>query len=494
MNFSDAMTNEMKHGKTWNGADCLVTTSNKCLDFFGRIGSMRASSINEKLDLFDAAYREDANSAMKLLFYTRDIRGGYGERDAFNEIFAHLAQTHRESVIKNIPNVIEYGRAKDLYSLIDTPAENAMWDFMREQFEQDKANLAKGKPISLLAKWIASPNASSKKTEQLGKLTAKKLGYDFKHMSEYRKVLSAMRKAIDAPEAKMSTNRWDEINYETVPSKCNIQNRKAFLRHDGDRYNEFISQVQSGEKKMQMSTANPCDIMQKVVRGDNSREINTMWDSLPVVETKALCVIDTSGSMMGGWGCAGSVAPITVATALGIYFAQYNSGEFKDKFFTFSSSPKLVEITGDTLGQKYEQIRRRSDWGGSTNLEAVFDKILSMGKQYHIAQEDMPEAICIISDMQVNCVSGCNSNGFMTFTDVMKERYERAGYRLPHVIFWNVNATNATFHASKSDNAVSLVSGYSPNIMKQVMDNIGKTPMDVMNEILASERYKNIEA
>lgn len=493
MNFSDAMTVEMTHGKTWNGADCLTSTSNKCLDFFGRIGAMRNASVDEKLDLFDAAYREDANAAMKLLFYTRDIRGGYGERDAFNEIFAHLTKTHKESAIKNIPNILEYGRAKDLYSLIGTPAESAMWAFVKEQFEADKANLAQDKSVSLLAKWLATPNASSPRTAELGKLTARKLGYGFKNMAEYRKTLVALRNAIDTPEAKMSTNRWGEINYETVPSKCNIQNRKAFLRHDEERYTNFISQVQSGEKEMKMTTANPCDIMQKVVKGDNSVEINTMWKSLPKLTTKALAVVDTSGSMTWSWGNKHGVLPITVASALGIYFAQNNVGQFKDKFFTFSDRPSLVELRGETLGQMYQQIMR-TDWGGSTNLEAVFEKILEMGIRYNIAQEDMPEAICIISDMQINCcVRGCRE-GFMTFTETMKRRYESAGYRLPHVIYWNVNAMNPTFHAAKSENGVSLVSGYSPNIMKQVMDNIGKTPMDLMNEILTSDRYRNITA
>lgn len=493
MRFSDAMTTEMNMGKTWNGADCYTSTSNKCLDFFGRIGAMRNADVNAKLDLFDAAYNEDADSAMKLLFYTRDIRGGYGERDAFNEIFAHLARTHKDSVIKNIPNILEYGRAKDLYGLIGTPAENAMWTFVKEQFEEDKANLAKGKSVSLLAKWLATPNASSEKTAELGKLTAKKLGYNFKNMAEYRKTLVALRNAIDTPEAKMSTNKWDEINYETVPSKCNIQNRKAFLRHDCERYLEFISQVQSGQKTMKMSTANPCDILQKVVKGDNSVEVNTMWNSLPTIPTKALAVVDTSGSMTCRYNFNLTMTPMTVAAALGIYFAQNNVGQFKNKFFTFSNRPSLVELQGDTLEQMYYQILR-TDWGNSTNLEAVFDKILDMGIRYNIAQEDMPEAICVISDMQINCVNGCSSDGFMSFTTEMKNRYERAGYILPHVIFWNVNATNPTFHAAKSENAVSLVSGYSPNVMKQVMDNIGKTPLDVMNEVLTSDRYKNITA
>lgn len=490
MNFSDAMKNELTRGKTWNGAECLTSTSNACLDFFGRIGAMRQATVSDKLDLFDAAYREDADSAMKLLFYTRDIRGGYGERDAFNEIFAHLAVTHKDSVIKNIPNVLEYGRAKDLYSLIGTPAEDAMWAFVREQFELDRVNLFRGKSVSLLAKWLATPNASSPKTARLGVLTARKLGFDYKNLAEYRKILVALRNAIDIPEAKMSTNRWGEIDYETVPSKCNIQNREAFKRHDGARYGAFISKVQTGEVKMNMAAANPCDIMQKVVNGDNGVEINTMWKSLPKIETKTLAVVDTSGSMT--WSSIhGGMMPMTIAAALGIYFAQNNVGQFKNKFFTFSTRPSLIELQGDTLGQMYRQMLK-ADWGGSTNLEAVFNKILEMGIKYHIAQEDMPESICVISDMQINDYG--YQNGNLTFTDVMKRKYEQAGYKLPHVIYWNVNAVNPTFHAAKSDSGVSLVSGYSPNIMKQVMDNIGKTPLDLMNDILTSDRYKNITA
>jgi len=490
MNFSDAFNIELTHGKTWNGADCLTSTSNRCLDFLGRVGALRGASAYAKCDLFDEAYKEDKDSAMKLLFYARDIRGGLGERDAFNQIFAHLAETHTDSVVKNIPNVLEFGRAKDLYSLIGTPAENAMWDFIACQYRRDLHNLAEGKPVSLLSKWLATPNASSKKTAELGKLTAKKLGYSFKTMSVYRKALVALRKAIDTPEAKMSTNRWGEIDYETVPSKCNVQNREAFKRHDGERYTAYISKVKTGDAKMNMATANPCDIMQKVVKGDNSVEINTMWAQLPKVTTRALAVVDTSGSMT--WG-RGGMSPLTVAISLGIYFAQNNVGEFKDKFFTFSSTPTLKEIKGETLGQMYEDVHR-SEWGNSTNLKAVFDRILEIGVKYHIDPDEMPEAICVISDMQVDCVRGCDSDGFMTFTDVVRGEYERAGYRLPHVIYWNVNAVNPTYHASMSDSCVSLVSGYSPNIMKQVMDNLGKTPLDVMNEILASDRYKDITA
>ncbi len=491
MNFADAMNMEMSHTKTDNGADALALTGSRMLDFFGRIGSMRGGDKMEKLDLFDAAYNENPDGAMKLLFFARDIRGGYGERDSFNEIFAHLAATHRESAEKNIANVMEFGRASDLYSLIDTPVEDAMWAFMKSQFEADVKALAIGEPVSLLAKWIATPNSSSKKTSALGKKTAKMLGYDYKHMAQYRKTLSALRDAIDIPEKKMSAQLWDQIDYEQVPSKCMLQHRKAFARHDEARYGQYIDSVSNGTAKMNMGTANPCDIMQKVYKGAYTPELDTMWAALPTIcEHNALVVADTSSSMT--WDTnMGSVLPIIVATSLAIYFAERNNGCFKNKYITFSARPQLVEITGSTLKQKYAQMMR-GYVGGNTNLEAVFEMILDMGVKYHIAPSDMPESILVVSDMQIDRAT--YGGEFMTFTDNMKKRFEAAGYALPHVVYWNVNAAKATFHAGMSDDAVSLVSGYSPNVMKQVMDNIGKTPYDLMMSVVESDRYKCIMA
>lgn len=494
MNFADAMNTEMSRTKTANGEDALSTTGSGCLDFFGRIGAMRDGDKLEKLDLFDAAYKESPDNAMKLLFYARDIREGYGERDVFNEIMAHLAMTHPGSVEKNIRYIMEYGRGKDLYALIGTPAEKAMWAFMKQQFEKDVEHLKNKKPVSLLAKWLATPNSASKKTAALGRKTARHLGYDFKNMEEYRKLLSALRRAIDIPEAKMSAGSWSTIDYTTVPSKCMIQNRNAFKRHDNDRFTKFMQHVAEGTASVHMDTANPCDIMEKVVCGDNSPEINAMWNSLPTVcEHNALVVADTSGSM--SWS-GQNITPFTVAAALAIYFAERNVGCFKNKYFTFSDRSEMIEIHGETLLQKYEQIKRNDNWGSSTNLEAVFSQILSMGKKYGISPEDMPKSIVVISDMQINphTADGIGNDGFMTFTDVMKHRFKDAGYELPHVVYWNVNAAKSTFHAGMSDSAISLVSGYSPNVMKQVMNNIGKTPMDLMMDIVHSDRYKDIVA
>ena len=485
---------EAKWTETWNGCDTLNTTDSACLDMFGRAGAMRASSITDKEILFSKAFAEDKDIAVKLLFYTRDVRGGYGERDTFNQMFAHLASINTESVEKNLWAVLEFGRAKDLYALIGTPAENAMWAFMKNQFEIDLANMAEGKSISLLAKWIATPDSKVEKTKELGKLTAKKLGYDFKHMSEYKKKLRALRKYLDLPEAKMCAGKWDEIEYSKCASKFLLKNRKAFAKNDADRWAEFNKKVDSGEETMHMGTTTPCDIIYEV-RHNYTRDLETMWKSLPdVCKGNAMIMCDTSGSMTGSYRCKSKLEPIDVAFGLAMYFAQRNKGNLKDMMMNFSDRPMFIELNAATLMDNYKIAMNAPVNYSSTNLEGAFDLLLKTCIKGNITQEDMPQAIVIVSDMQINCVDGVDRDNNMTFYDVMKKRYNEAGYELPQVVFWNVNAENATFHASKSARGVSMVSGFSPNVFKQVMENIGTTPYELMMAVVNSERYKDIVA
>jgi hypothetical protein len=490
MGFGKVIDEETKWTETWNGAAALRKSGSKCVDFFGRAGAMRQAETIEKLNLFDEAWNEDADIALKLLFYARDVRGGYGERDTFNEIFAHLADLHPDTVEKNLWAVLEFGRAKDLYSLIGTRAEDAMWQFMKQQFELDIDNYDAGKSISLLAKWIATPDSKSENTKNLGKLTAKKLGYSYKTMSLYKKKLRALRKYLDLPEAKMCAGKWDEIEYSKCASKFMLTHRAAFKRHDADRYEEYIKSVEKGEANMNMGTTTPCDIMEKVMTGNYTNDLEAMWKSLPDMNNgNALVVCDTSGSM--GWSnCGAGLKPIVVAVALTIYLAERNKGDLKNKFMTFSDSPSFVEIEGNTLKQKAESVKR-GDWMNSTNLEAAFELVLDKAVEYKLAADEMPEAIVVISDMQINCVSGVGDSRVL-FYDEMSRRFEEKGYKIPAVIFWNVNARNATFHATHDSKGVSMVSGYSPNVFKQVLENIGTTPYELMMAVVSSERYKDI--
>ena len=487
--LADALQTECAWGKTWNGADALTTTFDACLDLFGRAGAMRQSSVKDKQELFRKAFEEENDAAVKLLFYIRDIRGGYGERDTFNDMLVWLADNHPESVAKNLWAVLEYGRAKDLYSLIGTKAEADMWNFMKEQFNLDMKNMNNGKSVSLLAKWIATPDASSVKTAALGKKTAKHLGYDFKTMREYKKNLRALRKYLDIPEAKMCAGKWADIEYSKLASQCLIKHRSAFVRHDRERYVDFIDKASNGEVNMNTASMTPCDII-KQVETNYTPDLDVMWQNLEdICKGNALVICDTSGSMYGGHN---SMKPIHVAIALSMYFAERNKGPIKDTFMTFSSHPQIVKIEGKNLREKYCNMDS-SDWGYDTNLEAAFNKLLDICSDYKVPQKDMPDALVIVSDMQINCVHGI-SNNRITFYDEMKARYEAKGYKIPHVVFWNVNAANATFHASANDAGVSLVSGYSPSVFKAVMDNIGTNPLELMLSIINSDRYKEVRA
>ena len=488
----DAIDEELKWGKTWNGEDTLITTGSKNLDLFGRAGSMRASEIEEKTEIFDEAYDEDANIAMKLLFYIRDIRGGYGERDFFNQVINHVAINHPASVEKNIWAISEFGRAKDLYSLIGTPVEEAMWDYMKQKFNEDIEHMEQGKPISLLAKWLATPDSKSTNTKNLGKLTAKKLGYDFKHMSEYKKKLRKLRKYLDIPEIKMAANQWDQIDYSKVASRSMLTHKNAFKKHDGIRYEDYVTAVKSGEAEMHMDTNTPYDVILKAIK-DYSSDLEEMWKQLPdMVSKNALVMCDTSGSMTCRYGNKSAI-PMVVAFSLALYIADRNKGDLKNLFMTFSSSPNFVEFGKGTLKEKYKKFEQ-APWGGSTDLEAAFNTLLNIAINNKLTQEDMPEAIIIVSDMQINCVKGIDYDNRMTFYDKMSDLYKQHGYNMPAVTFWNVNAVSPAFHASHDTRGASLVSGYSVNILKQVLENIGTTPFELMMKVVNSERYKDVQA
>lgn len=491
--FAKAARKQASFGTTWNGADAYTSTMSKCLDLFGRSGAMRFASTEDKQDMFRKAYVENADAAMKLLFFTRDIRGGYGERDTFTDMLKWVADNHPESVEKNLWAVLEYGRGKDLYSLIGTKAEEAMWQFMKSQFELDLKNMNAGKSVSLLAKWIATPDASSSTTKALGKKTERMLGYNAKHERDYKKALKALRRYIDIPEAKMSTGRWSEIEYSKVASQCLIKHRNAFKLHDGERYDEFVSKASTGEVKMNTAAMTPCDII-RTVADNYTSDLDVMWKNLEdYVDGNVMVMADTSGSMT--CHSYNQMAPIDVAIALSIYFAERNKGDLKDLFMTFASRPRFVEISGANLFEKYNKIRHMS-LIDDTNLEAAFELMLRTCVNNNIPANEMPKALVVVSDMQINSmVTNRMVDGTrFAFHEAMKRRYQEAGYEMPHVIYWNVNAQNATFHASHDEAGASLVSGYSPAIFKTVMENIGKTPMDVMLEVLNSERYADVIA
>lgn len=485
MTFAEAARETTKWTETENGAIALNTTGDARLDFFGSVGSLREADPARIGGLFEEAYAQDPLFATKIVFYGRDIRfGGLGERRTFRILLEYMAKYHPETLSRNLDLIGVFGRYDDLYSLIGTPLEDAMWQTMKKQFEEDLKSLAEGKAVSLLAKWIKTADASSKATRKMGILTANKLGYS---VYEFKRKVRALRKHIGVVESLMSTGRWDEIEYPEVPSRAMMIYRKAFMKHDEDRFNEYVNRAVRGEEKINSSTLFPYDIIEKFFDGwgdlrnhvENVDVLEAQWSQLPdYVEkgTNALVMADTSGSMDG--------RPLATAIGLAIYFAERNMGAYHNMWMSFSAVPKIHLLKGKTLEQKLGSLDVR-DWNENTDLRLAFELVLEIAEKNQVAPEDMPKALIVISDMEIDYCG----NKQWTFYDKMESKFHEAGYEIPGIIFWDVASRHDVFHADEKRKGVQLVSGQSASVFKQVMANIGVTPVEAMERVINSEQY-----
>lgn len=484
----NALKNESNRTFTEKGALTNRSTLNNVLDWFGAGGAIRSRSESDVIKLFSRAWAEDRLASLKILFYFRDVREGQGERKTFRTLLNWLATRYGDIVAKNIENVPFYGRWDDLYTLVGTPLESEAFRYVSAQLRKDISDMNKGDNISLLAKWLKSENTSSRESKRLARKTRQALEMSPR---QYRKTLSKLRAYIDVLERKICSGQWGEIDYEKVPSKASLVYRKAFGKHDYDRYDSYLKAVEKGEAKMNAKAVYPYEIVRAIQVAYDSQLIKGLdlqWKSMPNWlegnEHKGIVLADMSGSMT--WNSNG--LPAHVAISLAIYFAERNIGPFKDVFISFSNQPKFHSIVGNNLKEKIDNMDR-SDWSGTTNLQAAFDLILNSAIRHKVPQEDMPEVLYIVSDLEFDVA--CRGNDKTNF-EVMKEKYENAGYELPNVVWWNVNARNDNFPIKVDDKGTALVSGCSPSILKSVLGAVSFDPMGIVYETINKPRYDRV--
>lgn len=475
---------------TENGAATLRTTQSDCLDLFAAIGALRRANEQEIITRFIRAFAENKDIAVKSLFFARDVRGGLGERKVFRVILKWLALNSPETVRKNLAYIAEYGRFDDLLSLFGTPVEKDMLELIKVQLEADLSALENGGEVSLLAKWLPSVNASNKNTVLMAKKIARYMGLDD---ATYRKILVRLRAHIKIIENNLREKDYT-FDYEKQPSKAMFKYRQAFIRNDGERYNSFLNRVATGEVKLNAETLMPYEIINpafnRSISDDEIKALNASWKSLEDYsnDENAIAVIDGSGSMYG-WG---EPMSITVALSLGIYFAERNKGSFKNHFITFSENPQLVEIKGSNIVEKVQYCKSYNEVA-NTNIQKVFELILNTAKNNHLSQEELPQKIYIISDMEFDY---CTRAASLTNFEYAKKIFAEAGYNLPELVFWNVASRNRQQPVTKNEQGVALVSGCTPRLFSQVLDGSlsALTPYEFMLETLGNERYDKIVA
>ena len=501
----NGLKNQSNYGLTQNGGVKHVTTNSKLLDMFAMGAAMRNRQVDDIWNMFAAAFDENPVYALKCLFYIRDVRGGQGERRFFREGLKWLAIKHPEAVMRNMEHIPEFGRWDDLYCFVgmNQDVENAAFALIKKQLMLDLTC----KTPSLLAKWLKSENASSAETKQLALTTIKHLGVTNR---QYRKILSELRARINVLERLMSQNRWDEIEFDKIPSKAGMIYKNAFARHDVERMKSeknvqsYADFAKDTTKKVNAKTLYPYEAVKEAIRhmnystnrtnlNDTNRlMINKYWDNLEDyfkgASLNALCMVDTSGSMT--WHERNGAKPIDVATSIGLYCAEKAKGPFANHYISFSSRPQLIECKGVDFCDKVYRIAN-ANLCENTNIEAAFDMLLSTAVQNHVPQDDMPQNIIVISDMEFDC---CRDYRYGSRRETVMEniahKWQMHGYTMPHLIYWNVDAKSENI-PMLGKGAISFVSGFSPSIFQTIMT--AKTGYDLMMECLNKERYAVIK-
>jgi hypothetical protein len=413
---------------------------------------------------------------MKLLFWARDVRGGAGERQVFKDILVYLAENHDLALRPNLHLITEYGRWDDLLALVGTYLEKEAMTLISDALIAEN---------SLCAKWMPRKGQVAEKLRKFMGMSPK----------QYRKTLVGLTNVV---ETKMCAREWDSIEFGKLPSVASARYQKAFGKRAYESYSAYIASLVKGEAKINAGAVYPYDITKSLNFG-NAEVANEQWKALPNYMEGAndmiLPVVDVSGSMSTPAGGSKTVTCMDVAISLGLYISERNEGAFKDAFITFSDNPKLQVVTG-SLADRYAQMSR-SDWGMSTNLEATFKLILNQATKHKLSQDEMPNKILILSDMEFNSAtnSGWRNTGSTwnpTAQQMIENMYDVAGYTMPQIVYWNIQSRNGGVPVAFDKQGTALVSGFSPAIMTSLLGGDIESPQQIMDKTILSERYAPI--
>lgn len=469
MNLLDGMKNNNTITNT-RGAEYYASTYNSNLDVFTMLS--RYDSDKEIIRLFNNALNEDETLALANLLYVLDIRGGKGERRIFKTIFKDLCINHTSSALRVLPFISKLGRYDYILVGLDTPINNEVMSLIKEQLAID----LKSEHPSLLAKWLPSH-----RTHNVNSVIAKKIKNGLNMTEkEYRKTLSQLRNKLNLVEKNLTDKKYENIDFSKVPTKAMFKYTNAFINRMPEKYSEYKSSVKTGKTKINTEGLFAYEIIKNLLMNKNTDAelCDLMWnnqkDVLKGCKTNVLVMADTSYSMTS-YDCI----PYATSIGLALYTAERNTGIFKNHFITFSDKPYLCEVKGETINEKVNNIHC---YWENTNIDKAFELLLKTAKENNLEQKELPSHLLIISDMEfdegVYSKKGTNFNGW-------KQAFNEKGYKLPTIIFWNVAGSTNGVPTTKFDNDVAMISGFSTNILENILTLENYTPNNIMLEKLA---------
>lgn len=477
--------------KTNNGMATNANSGSEIIDLFFLIGATRSMSEADIISVFSKAFDVDKTSALRILFYARDIDKGLGERRVFRVITKWLAQRLliSENILKEANITNNLIRVDDIVYLANEMVKmNKVSGLFKPEIDnciRFLFGMLKNKTHGgIVAKWMPRKNS------QYGTLVQYMRTHRFiETYSDYRRLISSMTKVV---EQQMSKNDWEQINLEHVPSVAMHKYKKAFKNHN--ILEPFVAKLIAGEAKVHAKRLFPYDIVRDIILGQYSCKLDTglldaQWKALKDLEDlpkefRAIPVIDVSGSMEDP-----NLVPMSMAVGLGLFLAERNPNPvFRDSFITFSDHPAFQQILGHDIVEKVKNALR-AQWSMNTNLEATFELILKKSVENRVSPNEMPTHLIIISDMEFD---QCATNDSESAMQMIRRQYQEAGYEMPTIVFWNVSGRAGNVPARKNDKNVILISGASQNVINFVLKKQYDDLMGIVLEVINNPRYEHI--
>jgi len=474
---------------TEKGAPSLETTGKPLLDLFFKL--TRNIPEDEIVRMIRLSFPQHPLETMRILFHARDCRGGKGDRKPFLAAMLYIADTHPTWFLANLEHIPTFGRWLDLVELYSqVPQKDEIVLLILKQLQQDISDIIHKKPISLLAKWL--PGEKKRWDTGIRESIIRRF-YNLDsdkplntwHQREFRKLLTPLRNHIDLVETRMCKNQWSEIVYSHVPGVAMTDFSHLFKKHDEERFTAYLEDVANNKTKINATVVYPHVLVEKYFEERHfgvNPVLEEQWRALASTISihDATVVSDVSGSMEG--------TPMSVSIALGILLAQLNtSASFKNKLFTFSDTPTLIDI-GDcpTLLKKIQKVADMN-WGTSTNLEAVFVEILRLCIQN---DEAPPSKVIVFSDMQFDKASKTKKTNF----DNIRDMFAANSLPCPELIFWNLRGDTRDFPVNGDTPGITLLSGFSPMLLNTITTGKTITPYEILRQVIDSPRYAVIQA
>lgn len=460
--------------ETQNGAKAYKSTLNKNLDFFNFAGNyMKEKEIG---DLFENAYFEDSYTAILNLIRMRDIRnGGLGVRSNYRFCLKRLAKLDKKLAIYLAYITPEIGRWDDIFVLLDEDVDpfirenilNLIENTLHDDTDKVLATIESNSEeleISLLAKWLPNPKSKNAKTNRYAGLIMKHLKIN---QRDYRHIKTDLSKFLNVVEQKITNQDYNSIDYSKLPTKALRRYQKLFKRVDKEKYNKYLEDIKNGTQRVKTTGLYPYEIIKPLFTNRDDADITliqSLWDGINRSEIKKNTIVcaDCSGSMCTTVNKIEAL-PLLNSISLAILMSESIKGPFKDHFISFGSRPKLVDLSNRRyINDKFDKVWRFNDIY-STNIMAVYKLILEASKQITDPSEYI-ERLIIVSDMQFDRAM-TNKAPY----EEAKALFDEAKIPFPEVIFWNVNSQNVSIPVKPNECGVKLVSGYSSNIVDELV-------------------------